>query len=121
MRILFLAPQRSFEVRGTPLAVLAMVRALTELGHEVDLLTYPQGEDVEVPGLRHRRRPRLPVGRVKAGPSLAKLLLDVPFMLQAYWRMAIGRHDVIHPDPAGGDHVLPSTTRWKPQKDHTKS
>ena len=28
LRILFLAPQPFFEVRGTPLAVLAMVRAL---------------------------------------------------------------------------------------------
>ncbi len=96
MRILFLAPQPFFEVRGTPLAVLAMVRALTELGHEVDLLTYPQGEDVDVPGLRHRRSLRLPVGRVKAGPSLAKLVLDIPFVLQAYWRMATGRYDVVH-------------------------
>ena len=32
MRILFLAPQPFFEVRGTPLAVLAMVQALTGLG-----------------------------------------------------------------------------------------
>ncbi len=96
MRILFLAPQPFFEVRGTPLAVLAMVRALTELGHGVDLLTYPQGEDVDIPDLRHRRSLRLPVGRVKAGPSLAKLLLDIPFMLQAYWRMATGRYDVVH-------------------------
>jgi glycosyltransferase involved in cell wall biosynthesis len=96
MRILFLAPQPFFEVRGTPLAVLAMVRALSELGHQVDLLTYAQGEDVDVPGLRHRRSLKLPVGRVKAGPSLAKLLLDVPFMIQAYWRMATGRYDVVH-------------------------
>jgi len=96
MRVLFLAPQPFFEVRGTPLAVLAMVRALTELGHEVDLLTYPQGEDVDIPRLRLLRSLRLPVGRVKAGPSLAKLLLDVPFMLQACWRMATGRYDLVH-------------------------
>ena len=31
--ILFLAPQPFFEVRGTPLAVLAMMRALAALGH----------------------------------------------------------------------------------------
>ena len=44
LRILFLAPQPFFEVRGTPLAVLHMTRALAALGHEVDLLTFPQGE-----------------------------------------------------------------------------
>jgi glycosyltransferase involved in cell wall biosynthesis len=96
LRILFLAPQPFFEVRGTPLAVLAMVRALTELGHEVELLTFPQGADVDVPGLVHRRSLRLPVGRVKAGPSLAKLLLDVPFVLEAAWRLLVGRYDVVH-------------------------
>jgi glycosyltransferase involved in cell wall biosynthesis len=96
MRILFLAPQPFFEVRGTPLAVLAMVRALTGLGHEVELLTFPQGAPVEVERLRHRRSLPLPVGRVRAGPSLAKMLLDVPFMAEAVWRMAAGGFDVVH-------------------------
>ena len=73
-----------------------MARALTGLGHRVDLLTYPQGEAVDVPGLVHLRSARLPVGRVKAGPSLAKLLLDVPFMAEAAWRMARGGYDVVH-------------------------
>jgi glycosyltransferase involved in cell wall biosynthesis len=96
MRILFLAPQPFFEVRGTPLAVLAMVRALGALGHEVDLLTYPRGEDVAVEGVAHRRSLSLPVGRVRPGPSLAKLALDAPFMAEAWWRMATGRYDVVH-------------------------
>ena len=43
LKILFLAPQPFFEVRGTPLAVLHMTRALAALGHQVDLLTFPQG------------------------------------------------------------------------------
>jgi glycosyltransferase involved in cell wall biosynthesis len=83
-------------VRGTPLAVLAMARALTGLGHHVELLSYPQGAAVDVAGLVHRRSLRLPVGRVRAGPSLAKILLDVPFMAQAAWLMATGRYDVVH-------------------------
>jgi len=61
LRILFLAPQPFFEVRGTPLAVLAMLRALTGLGHQVDLLTFPQGAPVDLAGVRHRRSLRLPV------------------------------------------------------------
>ena len=96
MKILFLAPQPFFEVRGTPLAVLHMVRALAALGHEVDLLTFPQGEPAPMAGVRHLRSLRVPVGRVKAGPSLAKMLLDLPFMAEAVWRMAAGRYDVVH-------------------------
>jgi glycosyltransferase involved in cell wall biosynthesis len=96
VKILFLAPQPFFEVRGTPLAVLHMVRALAELGHAVDLLTFPQGSDEPVRGVRHRRSLPLPVGRVKAGPSFAKMALDVPFMMEAAWRMATGGYDVVH-------------------------
>jgi glycosyltransferase involved in cell wall biosynthesis len=96
LRILFLAPQPFFEVRGTPLAVLAMTRALVEQGHGVDLLTFPQGRAVDVPGLCHLRSLGLPVGRVRPGFSFAKLLLDVPFMVQAAWRLAFRDYDVVH-------------------------
>jgi glycosyltransferase involved in cell wall biosynthesis len=96
LRILFLAPEPFLEVRGTPLAVLAMVRALTSLGHQVDLLTFPQGDPVEVLGLTHHRSLRLPVGRVGAGPSLAKMALDIPFLGEAVWRMATGGYDLVH-------------------------
>jgi glycosyltransferase involved in cell wall biosynthesis len=96
LRILFLAPQPFFEVRGTPLAVLHFVRALAALGHHVDLLTFPQGEPAPVEGVRHLRSLRLPVGRVKAGPSLAKMILDVPFVVEAVLRLAFSRYDVVH-------------------------
>ncbi len=96
LRILFLAPQPFFEVRGTPLAVLHLTRTLASLGHEVDLLTFPQGESAPAEGVRHLRSLWLPVGRVKAGPSLAKMLLDVPFVAEAVWRLAFGRYDVVH-------------------------
>ncbi len=96
LRILFLAPQPFFEVRGTPLAVRAMLRALTSLGHCIDLLSYPQGSKLQIHGVRHSRSLGLPVGRVPAGASYAKLLLDVPFMLQAWWRMLRGGYDVVH-------------------------
>ncbi len=96
LRVLFLAPQPFFEVRGTPLAVLHMTRALAGLGHRVDLLTFPQGEPAPTQGVRHLRSLRLPVGRVKAGPSLAKMALDVPFLLEAVARLASGRYDVVH-------------------------
>ncbi len=95
-RILFLAPQPFFEVRGTPLAVRAMVETLTAAGHDVDLLAYPQGEDLAMPRLRLLRSLALPVGRIKAGPSLGKLVLDVPFAIEAALRVLFGRYDAVH-------------------------
>jgi glycosyltransferase involved in cell wall biosynthesis len=96
LRILFLAPQPFFEVRGTPLAVRHLVQALAALGHEVDLLTFPRGEPAPLSGVRHLRSLDLPVGRVKAGPSLAKMTLDVPFVLEAAARLARRRYDLVH-------------------------
>ncbi len=96
MKILFLAPQPFFEVRGTPLAVRAMVAELARLGHQVELLTYPQGTAVDLGNVRHLRSLPLPVGRVKPGASFAKLILDVPFLVAAKWRLMTGRYDVVH-------------------------
>ena len=46
-------PHPVYSPRGTPISVLNRCRALAELGHEVDLVTYPMGEDVPVPGLHY--------------------------------------------------------------------
>ena len=84
MRILMIAPEPFFEPRGTPFSEFHRIRALTTLGHQVDLVTYPFGSDVSMPGLRVIRALRPPfVHRVKIGPSLAKLPLDALLALTA--------------------------------------
>src|SRR5258705_4764895 len=78
MHILMIAPEPFFEPRGTPFSEYHRIRALLDLGHTVDLVTYPFGKDVELAGLRIFRAARPPfVTRVKIGPSAAKLALDV--------------------------------------------
>ena len=78
MRILMIAPEPFFEPRGTPFSEYHRIRALLELGHTVDLVTYPFGQDVTMPGLRVFRCLRPPLVRhVKIGPSLAKVPLDL--------------------------------------------
>ncbi len=47
-----LAPEPFFEPRGTPFSEYHRIKALTELGHSVDLVTYPFGADVSLPNLR---------------------------------------------------------------------
>ena len=53
------APEPWFRPRGTPFSVLHRIRALLRLGHSVDLLTYPFGDDPALPGLRLQRSQRL--------------------------------------------------------------
>jgi glycosyltransferase involved in cell wall biosynthesis len=103
LRILMIAPEPFFEPRGTPFSEFHRIRALTALGHQVDLVTYPFGEDVEMPGLRIFRCARPPfVRRVKIGPSLAKIPLDLQLMLTALRRALADRYDAIHSHEEGG-------------------
>jgi glycosyltransferase involved in cell wall biosynthesis len=97
LRILMVAPQPFFRPRGTPFSVLHRIRALCEQGHSVDLITYPFGEDVEIAGLTIIRCARPPLIRdVKIGPSLTKLLLDVPLYLESRRALKRQRYDVLH-------------------------
>jgi len=96
MRILTIAPQPFFQPRGTPFSELYRARALTELGHEVDMVTYPIGEDVSMPGLRILRTPRVPgIRQVRIGPSLAKIPLDALVFASSLKRLLTHRYDLL--------------------------
>ena len=45
-----IAPEPFFEPRGTPFSEYHRIRALIDLGHTVDLVTYPFGRDVDDAG-----------------------------------------------------------------------
>src|SRR5262245_37831019 len=103
MRILMIAPEPFFEPRGTPFSEFHRIRALTALGHHVDLVTYPFGEDVTMPGLRVFRSLRPPFMRgVRIGPSLAKIPLDALLASSVLRRALGGRYDAIHSHEEGG-------------------
>jgi glycosyltransferase involved in cell wall biosynthesis len=98
-----IAPEPFFEPRGTPFSEFHRIRALTELGHQVDLVTYPFGRDVAMPGLQVFRSLRPPfVRRVGIGPSLAKLPLDVLLACSVLRRAASARYDAVHSHEEGG-------------------
>jgi glycosyltransferase involved in cell wall biosynthesis len=102
MRILMIAPEPFFEPRGTPFSEYHRIRALTELGHTVDLVTYPFGRDVTLPGLRVFRsaRPPLMTG-IGIGPSWRKLPLDLALLATACRRSFSGKYDAIHSHEEG--------------------
>jgi glycosyltransferase involved in cell wall biosynthesis len=103
VRILMIAPEPFFEPRGTPFSEFHRIRALTALGHQVDLVTYPFGQNVSMPGLRLFRSLRPPfMHRVRIGPSLAKIPLDALLALTALRRALRGNYDAIHSHEEGG-------------------
>lgn len=98
-----IAPQPFFEPRGTPFSEFHRIRALTDLQHEVDLVTYAFGRDVTMPGLRIFRSWRPPfVHGAKIGPSLAKVPLDLLLTLTVVRRALSTRYDAIHSHEEGG-------------------
>jgi glycosyltransferase involved in cell wall biosynthesis len=96
-RILVVAPQPFYEDRGTPIAVLQVLKALGELGRPVDLVTFPIGADISVPGLRMFRSGN-PFGfaSVPIGLSLRKIILDIPLTALLQGRLAHERYACIH-------------------------
>lgn len=103
LRILMVAPERYFRPHGTPFSVRARLRALSTLGHEVELHTYPFGEDRAPENVEIHRSARPPgIEDVAIGPSVAKLLLDVPLFLQARRRLDEARFDLVHTHEEAG-------------------
>jgi glycosyltransferase involved in cell wall biosynthesis len=103
MHILMIAPEPFFEPRGTPFSEFHRIRALTTLGHTVDLVTYPFGRDVTMPGLQIIRCLRPPfMRRIGIGPSWKKVPLDAALSLTAARAALTRRYDAVHSHEEGG-------------------
>lgn len=91
-----LAPEPFFQPRGTPISVYFRLQALSDLGHEVDLVTYHLGEDKDFDGLKIYRTPSLFfIKKIKAGPSSAKVLLDFFLLWKARRILQSRKYDMI--------------------------
>ena len=97
MKILVLAPHPFFQPRGTPIAVKALLEFLSAEGHEIDVLTYHEGEDVAIPNCRIVRIPRIPgVTGIRPGFSMKKLLCDAMMMKKLFTMLRHTRYDLLH-------------------------
>jgi len=92
-----LTPQPYFRARGTPFSVLHRVRALCEMGYQVDMVTYPFGEDATFDGLNIFRSGNWGLIKdVKIGPSIQKIFLDISLFLTTRKLLKKNKYDVIH-------------------------
>ncbi len=96
MNILMLAPEPFFQPRGTPISIYFRLRALSDLGHSVDLVTYHLGENQSIRNLKILRIPDLFfMKKIKIGPSLAKIPLDFLLLLKAIFQLFKKPYDLI--------------------------
>ena len=97
MKILMIAPECFLLPRGTPLSILQRLRALSIHGHQIDLITYPFGEDVNLPGLTIHRIRKLPgLREVKVGPSWKKIILDLLVFFKVVSFLGQKNYDLVY-------------------------
>jgi glycosyltransferase involved in cell wall biosynthesis len=97
VNILVLAPHPFFQARGTPLAVRRVLEFLSARGHQLDLLTFHEGEDVRISNCRIHRIPRpLWIRNIHAGFSFKKVVCDLVMFLKCLRMVRRNRYDLIH-------------------------
>lgn len=95
--MLVVAPHPFFTPRGTPFSVYYRTLVLAEAGVKIDLLTYYPGQDVDIPGVRIVRIPRIKfLEPVPIGPSAKKLFLDVFVLLWTIGMLIRHRYAMVH-------------------------
>lgn len=97
MNILVLAPHPFFQARGTPLAVRRVLEFLSSRGHQLDLLTFHEGEDVDIPNCRINRIARpLWIRNIRPGFSVKKVVCDLFMFVKCLKMVRKNRYDLIH-------------------------
>jgi len=97
VRILMLAPHPFFQARGTPIAVRTVLEFLSGRGHEVDVLTFPEGQDLDLPNCRvYRVRPLPKIRNVRPGFSLKKVAYDFLLLTESLRMIRRRRYHAIH-------------------------
>lgn len=97
MNILVLAPHPFFQNRGTPIAVKLLLIALSEQGHRVDVLTFPEGQDISLRNIRIlRARKIFGIEGVRIGFSLKKVFYDALMFFRMLALLHRSRYDLVH-------------------------
>ncbi len=97
MQILLIAPQPFFQWRGSPIRVRYNAQALSELGHQVTLLTLPMGEKISISGVEIIRVPNiLGAENIPIGPSFQKAVFDLLLLWVGLQLARKRRYDIIH-------------------------
>jgi len=103
MKVLMIAPQPFFQPRGTPISVLHRIHALSQLGHQIDLVTYHLGQTIPFKNVTYYRIAKIPfIKKIKVGPSKAKILVDFFVILKTLSRLMKANYDVIHSHEEAG-------------------
>ena len=96
-----LAPHPFYQPRGTPIAADLVLRALSERGEHIDIVTFPEGSDKRYPNVTIHRTPAPEIisglfKGIRPGFSFKKVICDVFLLVQAIRLVKSGDYDVVH-------------------------
>ena len=97
MNILFLAPHPFYQDRGSPIAVNLMLRVLSDRGDHVDVVTYHEGNSVNLRNIKIHRISNIPfVRNIQPGPSFKKVVCDIVMLFKVLRLAGSKRYDLVH-------------------------
>ncbi|MFC5368573.1 glycosyltransferase family 4 protein [Salinirubrum litoreum] len=104
MRVLMIAPAPFEYDRGKSIRIRQTVTHLADLGYEIDVLTYPVGDDPEREGVSLTRAPELfaQVAPSVPGVTLRQLGSNAALLVHAIRKLRRHRYDVIHAHDVDG-------------------
>lgn len=97
MNVLFLAPQPFYVERGTPIAINLLLKVLSDRGHQIDLVTYHLGSNVDYKNVKIHRIIDIPFIRsVPPGYSFRKIICDFLLFFKLIPLLITKRYQVVH-------------------------
>ncbi|MBE9126154.1 MULTISPECIES: glycosyltransferase family 4 protein [unclassified Coleofasciculus] len=97
MNVLMLAPHPFYQNRGTPIAVNLVLKVLSKRGDQVDVVTYPEGQDIHYENVNIYRIPRLPfIRKIRPGFSWKKIICDIFMFFKVIHLVATKHYDLVH-------------------------
>jgi len=97
MKVLILAPHPFYQERGTPIAVDLLIRALTERGDDVDLLTFHEGIDHAYDRFQiYRIKPWPAVKNLRPGFTAKKVYCDIFMFFRFISLVRKNKYDIVH-------------------------
>ncbi|WP_088242463.1 glycosyltransferase [Calothrix rhizosoleniae] len=97
LNILFLIPHPFYQERGSPIADKMVLRVLSERQENVDVITYPEGVDINYKNINLHRVLRLPfVTGVRPGFSWKKIVYDFLILIKATQLILKKKYHLVH-------------------------
>lgn len=95
--ILFLIPHPFYLERGSPIADDMVLRVLSERKENIDVITYPEGKDIQYYNITLYRTIRIPfVSNISPGFSWKKVIYDILIFFKAIHLIATKKYHLIH-------------------------